>query len=485
MSAGIASGVGWFAVLFVIALAVVMSAYREGFMAQQTRGTTATELGRLRCLITGVTLFYVVVWEGSLPETAELPRELLEIVGSGFLQETTSVLVDWSLIASSAGMLAALKWTTAALLLMAMVGIATRPALLLGTLGYFFIGGIMRSYSHLFHTGLVPLYLLVVLVLVPCADGFTLVRRRQASRPIDAAVYGFARYTLWVVLALCYVMAGLSKLRVAGVSWASPDNLRSIIALDNLNPMQIEFGLGLALLGAPDILWWLLGASTLVVEVSYVAVLWSRTARALIPLLAAAMHVGIMLLQNVIFLDLIVLQLIFFELGALPRLIPVPSARKVPEAGRVTRYAFALLLWVIVSVEGAVWLGWVSKYPFSPFAMYATLNTEGSVSYYRLLGQDGQGALREVRLDDHLPAFRDARYRDLLYLTFEDGRDDPLLNRAYRKLAKSYLVASEQSDLVRLEVQRRIWDFSSDPDDPEHGRIVERYTILLTREQGS
>ena len=274
MNPAVAGGPWWFVILFAVCAAAILAAFRVGFVERQTGGTDAEELGRIRALVCAVALFYVLVWEASFPATARLPAELAEIGGLGFTDPLSRLLPGWDEMVRSEAALRALKWSTALFLTLGGLGVFARPALLLAALGYFLIGGVTRSYSHLFHTGLVPLYLLVVLAEVPSGDGFTLGRRRPHLRsPRTAAVYGRARYTMWFVLALCYVMAGLSKLRFGGLGWASAQNLRSIVLRDNLNPMQYELGFGLRLLDAPDPVWWAMGVLTLIAEVGYFSVL--------------------------------------------------------------------------------------------------------------------------------------------------------------------------------------------------------------------
>jgi predicted DCC family thiol-disulfide oxidoreductase YuxK len=68
------------------------------------------------------------------------------------------------------------------------------------------------------------------------------------------------------------------------------------------------------LTGAPDFVFAALGLMTLVLEVGFAAVLFSRIARHIMPIGMALAHLGIFLFQKILFLDLIVLQIVFFDL---------------------------------------------------------------------------------------------------------------------------------------------------------------------------
>src|SRR5439155_1268539 len=113
-------------------------------------------------------------------------------------------------------------------------GWRARATLPLAALGYLIFGGILRHYSAFYHAGLVPLYVLAVLVFTPCVDAWSIDRRRRASRGLPvpepgrpAAVYGWSRYACWTVVALAYAASGLSKLRNGGLHWWDAANVRA------------------------------------------------------------------------------------------------------------------------------------------------------------------------------------------------------------------------------------------------------------------
>ena len=115
-------------------------------------------------------------------------------------------------------------------------------------------------------------------------------------------------FACWVALALPYVAAGLSKLRNGGSRWFAAENMRAILLTDSLNPMQFSFDLGLRLRHLPDAAFTGLALAAVALEIAFLAVLVSARARRALAVAMALTHVGILLMQNVFFPDLIALQ---------------------------------------------------------------------------------------------------------------------------------------------------------------------------------
>ena len=160
-------------------------------------------------------------------------------------------------------------------LLMGAVGIATRPMLILATILCLPIVGI-------------PLYILLVLIFTRSGDGWSLDRliRLWKGKPVpprDVATpyYGWARYACWMVLVIPFVCAGLSELTNSAVRAA-------------YMPSGVT----------------MLSGITIVIELGMGAVLLSRIARFVLPIMTAAILVG---LPSVPAWDLATLQLIFYD----------------------------------------------------------------------------------------------------------------------------------------------------------------------------
>lgn len=293
----------------------LMLATRKSFFTRFVGPATPGTLGAIRMLIAAV-LLANAFWE-DLPSTAWLPRELARPMG----------VIDWlraipgfdSMLASHAA-LAVLKSVVCACLFFAMIGWRTRWFVPLGALGWFLLGGIVRQYAWFTHQGIVPAYMLTLLSFTPCGDGFSLDRliKLWNGKPVPPAdepqpIYGWSRYICWTIFALCYVAAGLSKLRNGGLDWWNADNMRAIILGDALNPMYFESHLGLHLRHAPDWVFAMLGMASLFGELSAIGVLFSRLFRHFYALFIVSMHAGIWLLQNVLFFDMMFTQFILVD----------------------------------------------------------------------------------------------------------------------------------------------------------------------------
>src|SRR5688572_18510992 len=293
------------------------SAFRERFVGNATPGA----LGAVRIIVCSTALI-VTLWE-QLPSAALIPTSLRGRMG--LLELFYELPIGFRGFVSSATCLHALKWGTIAALFLGAVGLATRWTVPLAAFGCFVAGGIIRQYAWFFHTGLIPLYLLVTLSFTPCGDGWSIDawRRRKRGKAPDpdlaTPTYGWARYACWVVLATPYVLAGLSKLRAGPPIWWSTLNFKKILFGSNLKPMHFDFDGGLAILAWPDWVWWLLGFTAVATELGYGVVLFSRRARRVIPIGMALLHIGILFFQNILFFDLILLQLIFLDFDRLLR----------------------------------------------------------------------------------------------------------------------------------------------------------------------
>jgi predicted DCC family thiol-disulfide oxidoreductase YuxK len=264
-----------------------------------------------------------------LPAEVRHPRGML---GFGYLY--TLPIGFEALVASEMG-LRALQLLTQLLLFLGLVGWRTRVVLPLAALCYFLLLGILIDHSFFWHQNLVPLYVLIVLCFTPCSDGWSIDRlwKIYQGRTVPDAdraspVYGWSRYACWVMIALPYVATGLSKLQDGGLFWWNPTNMRSNLYVDTLNPREFDWALSLHLAHAPDIFFSLMGLFALFSEIFFGLVLFSRAARRIFPGLAIIMHIGILLFQRILFLDLILLQLVFFDFTPIRKAIGVRLASK-------------------------------------------------------------------------------------------------------------------------------------------------------------
>jgi len=271
-------------------------------------------------------ILFVLVLGEDLASTASFPREMIEPTGI-FMKSLYWLPIGFGQFVSNGAALRGSQWLTAVLLLLGAIGWKTRLVIPVAALCYAILYGIMCQYFWFFHQGLVPIYTLLVLSWTPCGDGWSVDRlvKLWRGQPVPAADratprYGWARYACWAVLALPYTAAGLSKVRAGGPFW-DPTNMRSILYKDCLDPMEFDWDGALRLTAAPDAVFSFLGLSAVLGEALFGLVLVSRIARMVFPVVMILMHGGILLLQNILFADLILLLLTFYNFTAVRKAV--------------------------------------------------------------------------------------------------------------------------------------------------------------------
>jgi predicted DCC family thiol-disulfide oxidoreductase YuxK len=301
------------------------------FVRRVVGEATPGSLGAIR-MWTCFILLITTIWE-DLGSIALLPAELRH--PRGMLGYLYTLPIGLDKLVTSEISLKGFQLLTEVLLFLGIVGWRTRIVIPVGTLCYFLLLGILIDYSFFWHQNLVPLYVLIVLCFTPCGDGWSVDRllkiyHGRAVPDADRAslLYGWSRYACWAIIAVPYVANGLSKLVDGGLFWWSPTNLRTNLYMDTLNPREYDWALALHLTQAPDFLFSVMGLFSLFSETFFGLVLISRNARRIFPVAAMMMHTGIFLLQRILFFDLILLQLVFFDFTRIRKAIGSGLAMK-------------------------------------------------------------------------------------------------------------------------------------------------------------
>jgi predicted DCC family thiol-disulfide oxidoreductase YuxK len=286
------------------------------FFQRLVGATTPGTLGAIRVWVCFI-LLISTLWE-DLPSFALLPLELRQDMG--IMKILDALPVNYQSFLTSGAQLGFFQWLTILLLFLAMIGWRTRVVVPLATLCVLILNGILREYNGFWHQNLVPIYVLAVLSFTPCGDGWSVDRLWKVSRGLPvpdperaSAVYGWARYACWVAIALPYAAAGLTKLRAAGLDWMSATNMKNMLLEQTLYPRAGNWSISLSLASAPDIVFVVLAIAGSVGEVMMILPLFSRTARRIYPAVMIFMHIGIVFLMNIVFLDLMLILLVFYD----------------------------------------------------------------------------------------------------------------------------------------------------------------------------
>jgi hypothetical protein len=445
---------------------------------------SAASLAGIRIGACAVTLLAVLLEDAAstvtLPGFSVMPPG----VGSmGLLRHLPGV----SSLLTSAAPLHALKALCVLALVSGLLGLGTRWALSVALVCAVLLGGVLRMYTHFFHTGLLCVYLLAVLAFSPCSDAWSLAawRRRRAGLPVappeEASLrYGFPRFACWAVIGLTYFAAGLSKLRHGGLGWWDGVNLKAKILGDALQVGSFDFPF-LPVLGAtPVAVFSLMGLATLAVELGMVLVPFSALCRRFLPLGVMSLHLGIFLAQEILFVDLILIQLIFFDFrrwaAPLGRWLEERAAALGPPARLDISQPGAMAAFALVPL---VYVGTISLdtelYPITTWSMYSDRTTSPVVDYTLVEGRDASGRAVPVRLEQQFRVFRLSRDFDVIPLAFKP-ESRPALERTLDAFARAY--NAERSDgerLVAVHFEKRRVDFTRRAITEGAGEVVERF----------
>ena len=159
-----------------------------------------------------------------------------------------------------------------------------------------------NSWGMVFHTENLLVVHTLILGLARSADAWSLDARRRPISPRPRA-YGWAIRLLAVVTLATYVLAGVAKLRLSGLSWVGSDLLRNYIAYDNLR--KLELGDAYSPIGAALVRHgWLfppLAAASLALELlAPLALVGPRLARWWV-LAAWGFHAGVLAVMAIFF----------------------------------------------------------------------------------------------------------------------------------------------------------------------------------------
>ena len=304
----------------VLIMVTTSPTFFRKFVGEATPGT----LGAMRAWICGICLLFTLLED--LPSIAWLSPEMRVPQGVMGWLYALPLGVD-RLVASGAG-LQAFQLLTEFLLFLGMIGCGTRLVIPLGAICFLVFGGILRDYSFSWHQGWVPLYLITILSFTPCGDGWSVDRLWKVLRGESvpdpertAPVYGWSRYACWVAIAVTYWETGLCKLKEGGLFWWNAEGMRATFYVDTLSPREFDWSWSLYLTDIPDPLIGSVGAFAFVVELLWITVLFSGSVRKIWPVLTVMFHLGVFTLQRILFFDLMLIQLLFYDFTGVRRTI--------------------------------------------------------------------------------------------------------------------------------------------------------------------
>lgn len=172
-----------------------------------------------------------------------------------------------------------------------------------------------------------PLLALLLAAVGPSGDALAL-RRRPGVLPRSWA-YGWPIRLLQLLLAQVYLFSAYGKIRTAGLSWASADNLRNWVLFFSQNEETAVFRAPASWLSHHSALLGAVAAGTLLLELGFVAALVHWRGRAVLAVGAIAFHAAIFFVMNITFSSWPLL-LVFFDWSGAVSSTPQRSTQRTP-----------------------------------------------------------------------------------------------------------------------------------------------------------
>jgi hypothetical protein len=268
---------------------------------------SAFALGVARVVVHATFLISVLVTSfsalGRLPITIMRPTGAMKLLPWGFYEQlltpTGMMILKVALVVSlAAGMLGFLT------------PVSTRTSFLLVLI----YQGLLRSFGHFNHDEMLAVYCLAVLAFTPCGDEFSVDKRLGKTRKDRPAfAYAYPILLMQLLMAWVYFSSALIKLRVAGSSYLSQNNLPALAiyhSLDNLH--DTSFRIAFWLPQVKQYLPFFVGL-VLLWELLFPLAVFFRRLRWVILIGGVIFHISTLFVMNIFFPHQLALYLLFVD----------------------------------------------------------------------------------------------------------------------------------------------------------------------------
>jgi hypothetical protein len=466
--------------LLAAALVLFRTVTRPWFRERYIGGGTATQLGWVRVVVCAS--LQVLALRFDITKTLFVPISFLREQGPlGWL----FAHVPLELGLRNLFFLSAVRWIAVLSLACGMIGLFTRPALVIAAVTYTVFYYVQIAYTHFFHNGFLPLQLLYTLCFLPCADGLAIDARKRPEAP-RSEKYGVALFTCVVVYGLTYFVCGMSKWFVQPF-WATGENLLRIFVIDS--PVHIDHLFGLNLIpeyvrsGYPHWVFTPLAWAGILIETSAIFLLFRYKSWRWIPLAILGLHLGIYLGQKFTFVDCVVLTAAFVDIDRLRAKLGVGSL-----AGPASPAPAAASRFVLAPVFAALILaGWVFSWETFPiasrWAMYAGRVDSTRIFYTVTWAIAPSGKRFATDLTDEMNWITAPYWRDVM--PFPNDRNPRVMAKVSQLLTNYATLYGadhpEREKIDRFEFDFMIWDYGRDPKSATYGEIADRILIPVSR----
>jgi predicted DCC family thiol-disulfide oxidoreductase YuxK len=299
-----------------VAAWVARDTVRRLLKAFFTTPTSPVNLALFRIAVFGVTLYFFstdfasTIWYAGFPKILEVAP-----YGTAWLLPHLPINPQLARIASIVFLV---------LCVAGVLGLWARASALLASLLGLYVLGITQFYGKVSHDH-EYLWFLLLLAVSPCADALSIdaifsARRRadagSTALPADSLAYALPLRFASVLLGFIYFFPGFWKFWISGFEWAFSDNLKF-----QMYSKWTEFPgwLPFFRLDLHPRLCWTVALATLVIEMSFLFLIFFPRLRRAAAAGAASFHIGSYFFLRIFFYDLIVFYIALFDVSAVLR----------------------------------------------------------------------------------------------------------------------------------------------------------------------
>ena len=214
------------------------------------------------------------------------------------------------------GVLATISLIWKLSLLLACVGLFTRISTGVAFVLGFYLLALPHNFGKVNHYDAIAVFTLAILAFSRCGDALSLDAKFFRKTPaVASGEYRWPVRCIWVVFAVIFFSAGVSKLTASGLAWVTSDHMATVLVKEQYNSFPlVSWG---AWIARHPPLPNLMAAATLVLELGYPLALFSRRARLLfVPGMFFA-QVGIRVLMGPAFWPFLILNVFWVPWGYL------------------------------------------------------------------------------------------------------------------------------------------------------------------------
>jgi hypothetical protein len=186
-------------------------------------------------------------------------------------------------------------------------------------LGIYLIG-LPHNFGKVDHSDAILVFIMGVMVLSRCGDSLSVDRlllrllskkNQSPSKPAACGEYTWPIRVVWLIMALVFFAAGVSKIGRSGLEWVMSDNMAIMLIGSNYGDSPLtSWGLNIAQYG------WLcrmLAAGTIIFEIGFPLALLSRKARWIAVPVMASIQLGIQILMGIDFTQFMIVYLFWIS----------------------------------------------------------------------------------------------------------------------------------------------------------------------------